>query len=635
MSYTKLTDFAVKDALLSGNPAKVIRGVEFDAEFNEIVAADALNTKAATLAASSGSSLVGFIQSGAGAVATTVQAKLWESVSVKDFGAVGDGVTDDTAAIQTALTKLGALGGGNLLLGPETFNLATDGYASGAVFTLTNFKGVTLDGQGATIKTGSSATNLFWLFVLNNCTGVTFKNINFVSQYTTLDSAHGVMWVSPQNGTTNVHFENCTFNYGNMGICPYGANGPVSARVSQISAINCYFFGVYYPQQFNCTGDNYSARNIVTRNCGRSYMPINVKNHDVQMDSQHGGPFSDVLLKCYTSANTTTQYWAATYPKLENIRLDYTSTGRYAGSGNCGNAEEGMVAIDFQLIDGAVAGTVRNINVRVNVINTTDLFASNFVIRKYNTNANPDPTGRGHLMKDVVFSGCIDQAQNTLSSNPAIRICTTPTGADGTANWTGENISQVVLRDLTIDGTNTAAAQVWINGQSNLGTSQNTFLENVTASGQISIVNATAGNIGILASVFSNMTRLCAEPVAFTPVITAQGGGNTSGMSVTASYTRNNGTITVIGQITINNNANMGTGAWQISLPVPTGVGTLPVGSFFANPAGTQIAGAVFANPSASTMFLVGQGLANYLQGTSYSWANGNTLFFSMTYNVT
>jgi hypothetical protein len=51
-----------------------------------------------------GSSLVGFRQSSANSVARTVLTKLRESQSVKDYGAVGDGVADDTSAFTTAWT---------------------------------------------------------------------------------------------------------------------------------------------------------------------------------------------------------------------------------------------------------------------------------------------------------------------------------------------------------------------------------------------------------------------------------------------------------------------------------------------------------------------------------------------------
>jgi hypothetical protein len=43
-NYTITTNFATKDSLASGNPAKVIKGTEFSTEFNNI--ATAIATKA-------------------------------------------------------------------------------------------------------------------------------------------------------------------------------------------------------------------------------------------------------------------------------------------------------------------------------------------------------------------------------------------------------------------------------------------------------------------------------------------------------------------------------------------------------------------------------------------------------------
>lgn len=68
---------------------------------------------------------VTFTQSGVGASATTVEAKLQEYVSVKDFGATGDGATDDTTAIQAAIDAVELAGGGTVFF-PQGVYIVTD-----------------------------------------------------------------------------------------------------------------------------------------------------------------------------------------------------------------------------------------------------------------------------------------------------------------------------------------------------------------------------------------------------------------------------------------------------------------------------------------------------------------------------
>lgn len=125
------------------------------------------NVTLVELAASTGAGLVGYTQGGVGAATITAQAKLREQVSVKDFGAVGDGVVNDTAAIQAALDASQRV----------TFGSAANSYKVTASLNLQS--GHLLDLQGATI---TMATDQKPMFVATGLDNVTIQGGRFVGK---------------------------------------------------------------------------------------------------------------------------------------------------------------------------------------------------------------------------------------------------------------------------------------------------------------------------------------------------------------------------------------------------------------------------------------------------------------------
>ena len=63
-SYVKSTNFATKDSLASGNPAKIIKGTELNTEFDNIASAIASKADAANVALTGNATAVNLTVSG-------------------------------------------------------------------------------------------------------------------------------------------------------------------------------------------------------------------------------------------------------------------------------------------------------------------------------------------------------------------------------------------------------------------------------------------------------------------------------------------------------------------------------------------------------------------------------------------
>jgi hypothetical protein len=236
-----------------------------------------------------------FTQAGTGAMARTIDSKLKDAVSVKDFGAVGDGITNDTAAIQAAIDSLPANGGtvfvpvGTYLVGtlifpnnPKVVNLIGGGQYSTILQMATAagplIKKVTSAGSitGAVfsdfqVKANASSdkTNLAHkAFLLTGWSSSLFTRISYKS-VTTSSGSVGVVFdlaAHPYLSYNNT-FEmiDCSISYGPSRVFFLNNNGQgVFSNPNVVEIRDCRFYAL---NGCNVIVDGYDCTRLTVRNC--------------------------------------------------------------------------------------------------------------------------------------------------------------------------------------------------------------------------------------------------------------------------------------------------------------------------------------------------------------------------------
>lgn len=208
------------------------------------------------LAADDGSNLVGFLQSGTGATSRTVQNRMRDVVSVKDFGAVGDGSTNDTAAIQAAVDAVSAAGGGTVYFPPGTYFCST---------TVAGKANVNLVGTGwDSVLKGVGVNSGAVRYLDDECKNVHIHDLAFdAASNDDFDSALKMDGTGSATGTGPVNIFRCKFfdsNKATQG--DWTITGFIAQGISDLAFENNYLDGC---QAKLAGGNNSTTERVVCR----------------------------------------------------------------------------------------------------------------------------------------------------------------------------------------------------------------------------------------------------------------------------------------------------------------------------------------------------------------------------------
>ena len=592
---------------------------------------------------STSADLVTYTPTGTSAVARSAASKFGDVVSVKDFGAIGDGVTDDRAACQAAIDYVNSIGGGIVLFPPGTYLMSASAVVAGVdtYLSLNGYENIKLIGHGAILSsTYSSLVNHRVFFNLYDAIDIVIDGFRMQSTFArtagtntvTNYSAAAFRLGANTRECGNIRIENCDLQsvYYGMIVASISTN---TNRVRNVSISNLIVNNSYYGLNFQNNGDDVYAANVRTNNVVRSYFPYGVDSHVIDYTSTNGDVFTDCLIKAYDRDTTNIRVTARIRSNTSaDAKCTIESQHDPATQPTPNIVRNVVVEFDDTASTGALSLRFAYFQNAVQTATTNDLLFDNITIRgRCRNRINNAVTQRaasseagGILNIDDLRCDAGDTSQDVYAENGFFRLLDTTDAAGNPA---------VLVRGLQMASGDSSNANWPLHG-----TATASNWSGFVAGGNYSAMQFAKPNLwgGLWVrqkrgkSAIGSWAKLPGEAATtFAPQLRF-GGGNTGMTGTFTGWYHKVGKLVFMSMdITLTAKGSSTGVATIANLPFTFRTGLYQVGNvvMYSNAAGITTPPTCFINSSASTMELVVQGTTSVTSMLDTNFTNTTRMF--------